>query len=158
MENTVTKREMIVEGVKRMKLLNMIPQTIREFEHGTISYSERINVGTKSRPKAVSGILYWLDDDMKAEVKTFEEKYNCMVYHAIHSYTEFGELLSLLYVSSDVEEWQEDNADLKEKVEDYSGNKFYNPFAYVINRTDPDCSEFGRIGIVPAHGGIKRIY
>lgn len=152
---TVTKEEMRAEGVKRMKLLNMIPQTIKEFEHGEhINYSERVRFGSKTQ----SGILYWLDDNMTERVKAFEKKYNSMVYHAIHSFTNFGEMLALLYVSSDVEEWEDDVSDLKEKVEDYKGIKFYNPFAYVINMTDEDCSEFGRIGIVPANGGIERIY
>ena len=132
----------------RMKLLNIFPQTVKEFANDeTVNYSDY-----------GMGILYWLDDEMKKEVQAFEEKHNCMVYHAIHSMTNIGEMLALLYVSSDVEEWEDDRNDLKEMVEDYKGIKFFNPFAYVINRSCPDCSEFGRIGIIPLNGGIKRIY
>lgn len=151
----ITKAEMRAEGVERMKMLNLFGNVTREFRNeGKVNYSETVKMGGKT----VSGILYWLDDDMKEEIKKFEEKYNCMVYHVIRNFTQFGELLVLLYVSSDVEEWKDDRNDLKEMVEDINGVKFYNPFAYVINRTDPECSEFGRIGIIPCNGGIKRIY
>lgn len=148
MENTktITREDMRAEGVERMTLLNLHPQAVREFAKG-----EKVNF-------SLSGILYWLDEKMTEEVKAFEKKYNCMVYHVIHSTTEIGELLTLLYVSSNDEDWEDDRADLKEAVEDYKGIKFYNPYAYVINRSNPDFSEFGRVGIKPMFGGVIRIY
>ena len=131
-----------------MKVLNIIPQTIREFEKDDV-----LNFSAFG-----AGILYWIDDNMAEKVKEFEEQYNCLVYHVIHSVTEFGELLSFLYVSSDREEWEDDRNDLNYMVEDYKGIKFLNPYAYVYNMSEPDFSEFGRIGIIPMNGGVKRIY
>ena len=79
-------------------------------------------------------------------VKQVEREYGIYVYHIIHSYTSFGELLSLLYVTSSEEEWDMDHYDLQEGY----------PFSYVINLTDPLCSEFGSIGIKVCCGGVVR--
>ena len=77
---------------------------------------------------------------------SFEEEYNAVVYHVIHSHTNFGELLSLLYVSEHEEEWEYDREDLEEGI----------AVAYVENLTYWDCSEMGSIGIEPRNGGLAR--
>lgn len=79
-------------------------------------------------------------------MKAFEEKHNAVVYHAIHNYTEFGELLAFLYVSSEQDEWAYDRDDLKAGY----------ACAYVKNLDDDCCSEFGSIGIRPQFGGLVR--
>jgi hypothetical protein len=58
-----------------------------------------------------------------------------------------GEMLSLLYVSKDREEWESDRDDLQ----------YGYAYAYVINLDDDWCSEFGTIGIKPQFGGLARI-
>lgn len=140
----ITREEKVIECVKRMKLLNIFPQTVREFENeGVVNYSE-YNMG----------ILYWLTEDMKKEVKEFEEKYNAVVYHVIHNMTEFGELLTFLYVDENTDEWEREKHDLQER----DPNGVYITIAYVRNLNDPDFSEFGTVGIKPILGGIKRMY
>ena len=95
----------------------------------------------------IDGILYWLDERQQMCVAEVQKDYNILVYHIIHSHTEFGELLSMLYVSRHREEWEEDREFLKQGY----------PIAYVKNLSIPEFSEFGSIGIQPCIGGVKRI-
>lgn len=122
------------EAVARMKLLKLHSNVIGEFKTGKLNLSDR-------------AILYWVEDEeMKTVISEFEEKYNAVVYHCIVNNTEFGKLLSLLYVSAHEEEWELDRFDLLKKF----------PYAYVANLDDDLCSEIGRIGIQPAWGGVLR--
>ena len=79
-------------------------------------------------------------------VKRFEEKYNAVVYHVIHNYTEFGELYSLLYVSQHENEWDYDKDDIRDNI----------ALCYVVNKDEENFSEFGSIGIKPQFGGVIR--
>ena len=81
-------------------------------------------------------------------VRKFEKEHDAVVYHAQLLHTEFGDLLSLLFVGSDKEEWQKDLDDIDSKE----------AFAYVINLDDDYGSEFGYIGIEPKNGGISRTW
>lgn len=131
MEKTKQKQE----ALERMKMLNLYPNTIKEFDkEGIVNLSEN------------GGFLYWLDSEQQAIVDDFEREYNALVYHVIHSFTEFGELYALLYVSKDEDEWGYDKDDLKAGY----------PLAYVKNVDDDHCSEFGSIGIKPQFGGLVR--
>lgn len=131
----MTREKMKKEAVKRMKMLRILPQTIKEFEtDDVVNESEGI------------GALYWLNEDEKEMVKEFEKEFGGVVYHVIHSFTEFGELYALLYVSQYEEEWECDNESLKEGF----------PLAYVVNKSHPYCSEFGSIGVRPSIGGLVR--
>ncbi len=131
----MTKQEQKQEALSRMKLLKMHENPIREFDKDDLlNQSEH------------GGKLYWLDDEQSKRVKDFEQKYNAVVYHVIHSYTDIGEMLALLYVSKDKEEWEADRDDLQ----------YGYAFAYVINLDDEWCSEFGTIGIKPQFGGLVR--
>ena len=78
----------------------------------------------------------------------FEEKHNCLVYAVTHEYLEFGECYDFLFIPDYEEEWNE--------VLYRQGRTFY-AYAYVWNKTDDYCSEFGTIGIRSFGGGIKRI-
>ena len=122
------------EAIKRMKALGIISQTIQQFKSGMVSYSEP------------TGANYWLDDEQKAIVKAFEEEHNALVYFVIRSYTNFGKMDSILYVSDYDEEWEMDNADIKDGY----------AMAYVHNYDMLDCSEFGSIGIQERIGGLVR--
>lgn len=125
------------EAVERMKILDIFPQTIKEFEkEGIINKSEH------------GGMLYWLDENEQKFVKEFEEKYDALVYHVIHNYTNFGELYSLLYVSKYEDEWDWDRDDIKHNT----------ACVYVKNIEDDICSEFGSIGIKSQFGGLARIW
>lgn len=74
---------------------------------------------------------------------------NALVYHVIHSFTEFGEMESYLFVGDHPNEWEMDRADLK------AGQQF----AYVLNHDMPDDSEFGSVGVaLTAAAGLKRTW
>lgn len=89
-------------------------------------------------------------DEMMSLIKKFEEKYNVLVYVAMLNHSEFGDMLSLLYVSNSPDEWAYDNMDLIYKQ----------PYAYVIvNYDETDMgTEIGTIGIDFAMGGVYRRY
>lgn len=123
------------EALARMKMLKLNWSVVKEFrEEGKLNKSE------------FGGILYLLTDAEKEMVKTFEEQHNSLVYHVIHNFTEFGELYSLLYVSQDEEEREDDRNDI---TQGYA-------LVYVKNKTNEVFSEFGSIGIKPQYGGLVR--
>lgn len=123
------------EALSRMRMLDIYYPAIKEFEKENV-----INVSEHG------GILFWLNDEQQEMVKQFEEKYNAIVYHVIHNYTEFGELYSLLYVSQHEEEWDYDRDDIKHNIS----------LSYVVNINEESFSEFGSIGIRPQFGGLVR--
>ena len=131
----MTREEQKIEAIERMKLLKLHSTPINEFQNdNVINLSEGI------------GILFWLEEEQIALVKKFEEKYQGIVYHAIHNMTNFGELLTLIYVSKNKSEWTRDRKDLQEGY----------AFSYVINLSYPECSEFGTVGIKSLNGGLIR--
>ena len=92
---------------------------------------------------------YWVyqDPELEKKMKALEKEYACTVYAITHEFTEFGECYSFLLVTDYKEEW--DNLIYPE------GNKYY-AFAYVWNKDDDNCSEFGTIGVQSFGGGITR--
>ena len=131
---TPTKKEQMEECLIRLKLSGLCSEVITDFQNGQLYKTERL------------GILYYLNDNEMAIVKNFEKKHNATVYHILHSNTEFGELLAILYVSKYKEEWKTDREDLKEGI----------AFSYVYNVDCPEYSEFGSIGFVSRFGGLVR--
>lgn len=123
------------EAIERMKMLKIYSQAIKEFEKENV-----INVSEHG------GILFWLDNEQQEMIKQFEEKYDAVVYHVIHNYTEFGELYSLLYVSQHENEWDYDKDDIKHNI----------ALCYVVNKDEENFSEFGSIGIKTQYGGVIR--
>lgn len=119
------------------------PEAVRQFEaEGLVSYSERISFGY-----GAAGGLYWVDESNFApRVRDLEESEGFLVYHATHEHTDFGELLDLLHVSKNVEEWGMDREDIEQG---YTS-------AYVINLDDDLCSEYGSIGFAVSGGGLVR--
>lgn len=93
---------------------------------------------------------YWAyqEPGLIEKVKELEEEHNCLVYAITHEYTEIGEMYSFLIITDYEEEWDT----LLEKY----GNQYF-AFAYVWNKDDDDCSEFGTVAISSFGGGIRRI-
>ena len=93
---------------------------------------------------------FWIDQEPEAykKLQEIEQKHGCKVYAVTHEYTEFGECWSYLIVTAYPEEWN----DLIYK----NGNMFC-AFAYVWNKDDEWCSEFGSIGVRSLGGGLKRV-
>ena len=81
-------------------------------------------------------------------MKELEKEYDCRVYAITHEFTQFGECYSFLIVTAYEEEW--DRSVVSEKNNHYA-------FAYVWNKDDDWCSEFGTIVVKSYGGGIKRI-
>ena len=131
------------EAIARLKLLKISDNVIKEFEEGVLNYSERLS-------KDFDGILYWVNNEetYAKAVKDFEHEYGGLVYHAQLTHSDFGDLLSLLYVGKDSELWDNDRKELAEGE----------ALAYVVNLTEPMFSELGYIGIVPKNGGVSRTY
>ena len=125
------------EAIKRMKVLDIFNETIKQFE--------KEDLVSCSEPPL--GANYWLDEEQQKLVKEFEEENNALVYFVVRSYTEFGKMDAFLYVSDYEEEWEMDNKDIKEGY----------VFSYVYNFDVPDFSKFGSIGVVNRFGGLIRI-
>jgi len=126
------------EAIKRMNVLGLFKPCIKSFE----KYDEL----QLTEP---TGGLYEFNDnaELNAKVKEFEEEYDALVYHVIHTYTQFGELFNFLYVSDYEEEWEMDNADIAEGY----------VVAYVWNKSDDWMSEIGSIVVRERFGGLVRV-
>ena len=102
------------------------------------------------------------DDELIQKKKELESRYNCTVYAITHEYTGFGELYSFLIVPEAKREWRYllEEEDLtkggrKTVTPVALGRRFY-AFAYVWNKDDDLCSEFGTIGVQSFGGGLRR--
>lgn len=133
------------EALERLQSIRGLnKKVIQDFKtQGVVYYSERLNA-------IFDGILYYAsnEEDIENTIKNFEKKYNYLVYHAILTHTTFGSLLSLLYVSNNIDEWNMDKQYLKDGE----------TCSYVANLSDIECSEFGYIGIEQKNGGLSRTY
>ena len=93
---------------------------------------------------------FWVTQEPEIEKKMheIEQKHNCKVYAITHEFTDFGELWNFLIVTNYPEEWED-------MV--YSHGNQHTLLAYVWNKDDEDCSEFGDITVQSFGGGIRRI-
>lgn len=131
------------EALTRMQMLGLMGNVRKAFRNGTLYYSERQNA-------YFNAVLYFLDNnpDWAAKIRELEQDKGILVYHAQLTHTSMGDMLSLLYVSKHETEWALDRKALAQAE----------TCAYVMNLDDPDCSEFGWIGIKPAMGGVVRTW
>lgn len=93
---------------------------------------------------------YWAEQEPEVyqKMKELEKEHEMTVYAITHEYTQFGECWSFLFVNNEEEEW--------ETLLMREGSAHW-AFAYVWNKSDDDCSEFGTIGLASYGGGIRRI-
>ena len=147
MMNEDIREQQRKEAIERLhmleKLYNLNSNVLKEFKQdGTIYYSERIN-------KIQNGILFWLHNNLEyvKAVETIEKKYKIYVYHCILSHTELGDLLTMLYISSDMENWSQEKSDLM------SG--YIDTYVYDFSEFG---SEFGYVQIAGINGGLTRVY
>ena len=134
----VSRENKKLEAVKRMKVLGLYNPCVNAF----VRYDE-------VQLTEMTGGLYEFHDDaeLNQAVAQFEQEYNALVYHVIHTYTNFGELYNLLYVGDYEEEWEYENGDL---VDGYV-------MSYVVNKDVPEFSEFGTIVVKNKFGGLVRV-
>ena len=132
----MTKEERFIEAIERMKMLKLDKPCIEAFTKGKVWESEGY------------GALYEVNKEEQQIIDKFEKEHEgCLVYHMIHNKFEFGECYSMLYVSSDVDEWPRDKYDIEDGY----------VFAYVYNKDCDWCSEFGSITVKSQFGGLVRI-
>ena len=134
----VSKEIKKAEAINRMKVLKLFAPCIKAFkDRDEVQLSE------------MTGGLYEFsrEAELTAKVKEFEAEYNALVYHVIHTFTQFGELYNFLYVSDHEDEWEMDNDDIKDNY----------VMCYVWNKNDDWCSEFGTIAVRQKFGGLVRV-
>ena len=125
------------EAIKRMKMMQILPEAIRQFKDaGKVMVSE-----------PPFGALYYITEKERQEVAKFEQEYNALVYHVVRTYTNFGQLDSWLFVSNYPEEWDMENANIKRNI----------VFTWTINRDVDWMSDMGSIAFRPANGGLLRV-
>lgn len=130
------------EAINRMKELGLFAPCIKAFKN-----RDEVQL---SEP---TGGLYEFrsDKELTAKVQEFEKENNALVYHVIHTPAmidgEAMDMYNFLYVSDYQEEWEVDNADIKEGY----------VFAYVWNKTIDYFSELGSIAVKGMFGGLVRI-
>lgn len=129
------------EAINRMKELGLFAPCIKAFKRDEVQLSEP------------TGGLYEFssDKELTAKVHEFEKENNALVYHVIHTPAmidgEAMDMYNFLYVSDYQEEWEMDNADIKEGY----------ALVYVWNKTIDYFSEFGSIAVKERFGGLVRI-
>lgn len=133
------KERQKAEALARMKLLDIFPESIKQFDRdGKVNISE-----------PPFGALYWAEGWDLDRIEQFEENHNALVYLIIRSYTAYGKMDSYLYVSHNEAEWESDREDLRKRL----------PVAYTLNLDDPQLSEFGYISIEKTVAdGLVRIW
>ena len=136
--NVTLKQQQKELAITLMKKLDIYQPYIDVFEkENIVSYFERY-----------IGFWAYQDKDLDTKLKELEQAYGCTVYAITHEFTEFGECYSMLIVSKYKEDWSRSLV---------TEGKNHYAFAYVWNKTDEDCSEFGTVVVKSALGGITRI-
>jgi hypothetical protein len=126
-------------AISAMKSLDIYAPYIQKFEKdGTVTLFERFGG-------------YYITEDQEPElfkkIKEFQDEYQLLVYAVTHEIFEFGECYSFLVVSKYEEEWES----ILENI------KYGYVFAYVWNKDNEWCSEFGDITLRSFGGGIARV-
>ena len=95
-----------------------------------------------------AGFWVYQYPEIESKMKAIEKEYGGTVYAITHELTQFGECYSFLFVSKYKHEW---------KTLLRSNKNKHQAFAYVWNKADDWCSEFGTVVIKSVGGGITRI-
>lgn len=132
---TINKKDVALDLLKRMDIYAPYITGFRESDK--VCFFERFGG-------------YWADQEpeLLAKMQEIEKKYSCLVYAITHEFTPFGECYSFLIVTDYPEEWE---------TLVYSEGNRHMAFAYVWNKDDDWCSEFGSVTVQSFGGGIKRI-
>lgn len=142
MATKLTREKQKELALENMRQLNIYSPYIKEFrENDVVTMFEEYGgfwATAENGEKALEQLI-----------KQHEDETGDLVYAVTHELTEFGELYSMLVISS----YAEDAKYCKIKNE----GKDNFAFAYVYNVTCPDCSEFGDICVRSFGGGIKRV-
>lgn len=123
------------EAIERLKLMGIHEDVWKQFEESNTVMLCR------------SGQHFPLTEEEENEVRLFELEYDTTVYLAVRWVTVFGTLDALLFVGKYEEEWEMEQADIRNGY----------AMSYCINRDYPECSEMGSICFrITEDGGIVR--
>lgn len=129
--NTMRERQED-EAVLRMDLMGIYEDVIIMFQNdGTVMLSE-------------NGKYYPLDDQLKEDIRRFEQEHDATVFLVVRMATMYGTLDSLLFVGKYDEEWELSREDLEDGY----------AMSYTINRDYPECSEMGSISFRVTREGV----
>lgn len=131
----VGREEKQSEAIERLNRLNAASDVVDGFKKGVIKLSE-------------NGECLLISEEQKKMIKLFEKKHNTLVYHVIRQNTKFGQMYNLLYVSDCKSDWDSERDDIDDGI----------LMAYVVNTVNPDCSEFGSIGVKSGLNGLLRVW
>ena len=134
----ITMQQKKNKAIQIMQKLDIYAPYIRGFrEENQVCFFE-----------SFGGFWAYQEPELMAKIKEFEAQYNVLVYAVTHEYTDFGECYDFLYISDYKSDWK--YMLMPQKTMFYVS-------AYVWNKSDDICSEFGTIGIRSFGGGIKRV-
>lgn len=132
----MTQKEKAIELLKQLDIYK--PYIERYKEKNYVCFFERYG-----------GYWAYQNEELAAKINEIERKYGCLVYAVTHDYSSIGEMYSLLIITKYPKEWN--------GLVETTGN-IHTCFAYVWNKDDDWCSEFGNVTVKSWGGGIKRIY
>lgn len=116
-------------------------------------YLERLGVAKSHiRNFAKDNKIYCCEDftdELAAKINEIETQYDCTVYAVTHEQMYFGECYNLLVVPKYMEDW--------DYLFKHYGAGVFRAYAYVWNKTDDKCSEFGYISLISLDGMLERI-
>lgn len=92
------------EAIKRMKILQLKDEIIKEFKDTDTLYIS--NLG---------GTLEISDDEQMKFVKEIEQTKNLLVYHLIHRTTQYQDTTYYLFVDNNKKEWIAEKKDLEKQ-------------------------------------------
>ena len=134
------------EGLRRMKALcdyfNLGNKLVNYLKNGKLYYSYGYSMDK---------ITY--DSRYPVFVENFERQYNGYVYHVIEANTQFGKMLSFLYVSNDEAFWE---TECLEHVDNAIMS-----FSFILEDDNDDCwfdGEIGSIGLKAPLGYLARAW
>lgn len=136
------KENQIREAIRRMedlqKKFNLNESLVSYLKNNEVYYSYLV-LGMFG---CIDTINY--DERYSKITKEFEERTGSYVYHAIETYSQYGRLLTLLFVSADEDEWT---------VERLTSNYL---MAYIYNM-DESLGEYGDVFLTSDNGALLRI-
>ena len=86
----ISIEEKKAEAVRRMKMLKIFPETIKQFEKD----------GYISRSEPPVGAYYWVEGKELEAIREFEKEHDCLVYTVVRAYTSIGMMDSYLFVNT----------------------------------------------------------
>ena len=123
----ITREEKVKEAIRRMEVLGYFEPSIEEFrKYGKIMINE-----------PPYGAHYYVDEDKELvrKIEDLEANDNAVVYAVVRSWTNVGQLDSILYVDDWKDDWITFYKDAQDGI----------TYTCTINRDAPEIVDFGSI-------------